>query len=139
MSHPVYSCRLRFQRIHHVCLTLELHTPRQIPCKHLHANSETIVDIICFGLLYICMSSRVPKGIVFHIVDCSNLINFVFSSDKLDPRRSAGLVFWRGKSSFVVDWTRVHLIPILLAVHTPSRHRSFSNGEFVHETLISRV
>ena len=94
MSHTVYSCRLRF-RESTMYVSLELHTPRQILCKHFHANSETLFDIICFGLLYICMSSRVPKGIVFCTVDCSILINFAFTSDKLDPRRSAGIVFWR--------------------------------------------
>ena len=69
----------------------------------LSCKSEKTVKFLIVLRLYFCRSSLVPKGVVFSIVNCSILINFVFSFDTLDPRRSADLVLV-GKSSFVVDW-----------------------------------
>ena len=127
------------QRIHHVCVTLELYTHLAQSLQTLSCTSEMNVEFLfVLGYCIFCRLSRVPKGIVVDIVNCSILINFVFSFVTLDPYRSADLIL-AGKSSFVIDWTRVHFIPIFTRSAYTFAIRSFGKCDFVHETLISRA
>ena len=119
MSHPVYTCCLRFRKS-----TLYASFLSYTQFAKFLANSFMQIHFVESNFWYCCMSnlyksSRVPKGIVFYIVNCSILINFRYRIRCTRSTSSADLVL-AGKSSFAVAWARAHFIPILLAVLTPS-------------------